>query len=306
MAPTLSIIILNWNTADLLAACLASLAQVTVAHEVIVVDNGSADGSAAMVRERFPAVTLLALPDNLGFARGNNAGLGVAQGRYLLLLNPDTEVRAGCLESLVAFMEAHPTIGIAGPTLWNPDGSLQPSLLHVPTLRLEFLRQTMLFRLLPAERQPSHPHPVEGVTGAALLIRRACLEQIGPLDPAIFMFYEDTDWCRRATEAGWAVWFVPCEGIMHVKSAASSRFARTRTLLDSQRSTIYYFQKHHGPRAVALLRGITLCGSAARALRAAVQWLRGRDRADQQQRLNAYGRMARWALTGRGLDGKAP
>lgn len=307
MTPTLSIIVLNWNTADLLARCLRSIqAHVALDHETIVVDNGSQDSSVAMVRERFPTVRLIPLPDNLGFARGNNAGLAAARGRFLLLLNPDTEVQPGALDTLVRWMEAHPAVGIAGPTLWNPDGSLQPSTAPFPSLWTEFLRHTMLYRLLPTPEQAAarrnELRPVDSVTGAALLIRRACLAEIGPLDPNIFMFYEDTDWCRRARDAGWEVWFVPGPGVMHVKAAASSRFARTRTLLDSQRSTVYYFRKHHPARAVAWLRAITLCGALARSLRSALLWLLNRDRDDQRQRLRAYARMGRWALTGRGLD----
>jgi hypothetical protein len=115
------------------------------------------------------------------------------------------------------------------------------------------------------------------------------------------MFYEDTDWCKRAADGGWQLWFVPCAGIMHIKAAASSRFARTRTLLDSQRSAIYYFRKHGGVNTVKVLRLITLCGGLARSLRAGLNWLLGQDRLDQQARLQAYGRMLIWALTGQGL-----
>ena len=303
---TLSIIVLNWNTADLLADCLTSIQNhVTMPHEVIVVDNNSSDNSVTMVQEQFPQYKLLVQTENIGFSRGNNVGLTQANGRYLLLLNPDTQIRPGGLKSLIAFMEENPEVGIAGPTLWNPDGSHQPSTAPFPTLWLEFLRQTMLYRPFPtAEQRAARTNtlrPVDSVTGAALCIRRHCYEQIGPLDPDIFMFYEDTDWCKRARDAGWQVWFVPGPGIMHVKAAASSRFARTRTLLDSQRSTIYYFTKHYGRRSILVLRWITLCGAKTRSLRAIFLWLLNRNRPDQQARLKAYGRMWWWALTARGL-----
>lgn len=304
---TLSIIIVNWNTADLLLACLRSIVEhVTLDYELIVVDNASADDSVARARVQFPQARLLPQSENLGFSRGNNAGLSIAQGEYLLLLNPDTEVCPGALEALVAFMESHEQAGMAGPTLWNPDDSLQPSTAPLPTLWIEFLRQTMLFRLFPTTEmraaRRNETRRVVNITGAALCIRRACLAQIGPLDERIFMFYEDTDWCKRAGDAGWELWFVACPGIMHVKAAASSRFARARTLLDSQRSTVYYFRKHEGETAVCWLRLITLCGAAVRGLRALLNWLLGRNRVDQAARLRAYGRMLVWALGWSGLQ----
>lgn len=299
----LSIIILNWNTAELLHACLTSLhTHLTLPHEIIVVDNASSDTSVSMVGSQFPTVQLIALPENRGFAQGNNAGLVVAQGEYLLLLNPDTEVRAGGIEGLVAFMAQNTAVGIAGPTLWNPDGSWQRSTADLPTLWQEFLLQTMLFKVGHTAVEKINPipttQPVGMVTGAALCIRRACYEQIGELDPCIFMFYEDTDWCQRAQIKGWQVWFVATPGIMHHKSAASSRFARTRTLLASQRSTLYYFKKHHGDYTRFPLRLITLLGVSLRILRTGLLWLLNRQRADQRARWHAYQRMWLWAVTG--------
>lgn len=305
--PILSIIILNWNTADLLLACLRSIqTHVTLDYEVIVVDNNSSDDSVAQVRVQFPRVRLLPQSANLGFSRGNNVGLAAANAPYMLLLNPDTEVRSGTLEALVTFMETHERAGMAGPTLWNPDDSLQPSTSPLPSLWVEFLRQTMLFRLFPtAEMRTAmrnETRRVTNITGAALCVRRDCLAQIGPLDEQIFMFYEDTDWCKRAGDAGWDLWFVTCSGVMHVKAVASSRFARTRTLLDSQRSTIYYFDKHYGRSAITWLRLITLCGATVRAFRALLNWLLNRNRTDQAARLRAYGRMVAWAISGKGLE----
>ncbi len=304
--PLLSIIILNWNTADLLENCLASIQNnVTLDAELIVVDNHSDDDSVQRVAARFPQVRLIVQSENMGFARGNNVGLAEANGRFLLLLNPDTEVCPGALESLVGFLETHPQAGIVGPTLWNPDGSLQPSTAPLPSLWVEFLRQTMLYRLFPTRAQQvayrNELRQAAAITGAALCIRRECYEQIGPLDPHIFMFYEDTDWCKRAGDTGWQIWFVPCAGIMHIKAAASSRLARTRTLLASQRSVIYYFHKHHGRRAVRILRLITFCGAVTRSILALSNWFLGRKRTDQCARLRAYGRMAGWAILGKGL-----
>jgi N-acetylglucosaminyl-diphospho-decaprenol L-rhamnosyltransferase len=304
---TLSIVILNWNTVDLVKDCLQSVDDnVALDYEVIVVDNGSIDGSVAMVEEHFSHHQLIVLPENLGFSAGNNVALAVARGRYILLLNPDTVVLPHALQPLIDFMEDHPRAGIVGPTLWNPDGSLQHSTTPFPTLWNEFLRFTMLHRSLLKSRRATarqnEPHSVDAVSGAALLIRRACYEEIGPLDSRFFMFYEDTDWCKRAREADWEIYFVPSPGIVHIRAAASSRFARTRTLLDSHRSTIRYFEKHHSLRSVAILRAITLAGALVRSLRATAKWILGRDRADQCHRLAAYRKMVRWALVGDSSD----
>ena len=302
-SPTVSIIIVNWNTADLLLACLASIAdRPSMPCELLVVDNASTDGSPARVRERFPDVRLLPQSENLGFARANNLALAEARGRYLLLLNPDTEVLPGALDSLVAFLAATPAAGIAGPPLWNPDGSHQPSVQAFPSLGSEFLRQTMLHRIVP-DRSRNGPHRretrrVDAVTGAALAIRRECLDAIGPLDEDIFMFYEDTDWCRRAHEAGWGVWYVDGPGIVHHKGAASRGEARTRTLVDSLRGTICFFRKHVGGHSIGWLRAIALLGAGSRTARAILLLVLGRDREDQRARIRAYARMARWACTG--------
>jgi GT2 family glycosyltransferase len=306
--PLLSIIIVNWNTSDLLAACLASIHQhLTVPNEVIVVDNGSEDDSVRMTKDRFPSAQVIPQRRNLGFSRANNIGLAAANGTYLLLLNPDTKVRPGALEALLRFYDRHPQAGIVGPTLLYPNGEQQASVAPFPTLWVEFLRQTGLHRLVPtrafsASRQ-DRTQEVETVTGAALCIRRSCFEQIGGLDERIFLFYEDADWCKRAHDAGWQVWFVKSPGIVHVKAASSARFARRRTLLDSQRSAVYYFSKHRGDRAVRGLRWVTLCGALVRLTRAWSLWvLLANDRADQRQRAGAYLQMLRWSLTGRGLE----
>jgi GT2 family glycosyltransferase len=300
--PTVSIIIVNWNTADLLVACLASIARSSVSREVIVVDNASRDESRDRVRSSFPDVKLIALDSNAGFTGANNVALDVATGRFLVLLNPDTELRPGAIEALVSFFEQHPRAGIAGPPLWNTDGSRQSSVQPFPSLGSEFLRQTMLHRVFSGfERREARRHdsrPVPVVTGAALCIRRECFEAIGPLDPDFFMFYEDTDWCRRAHVRGWEVWYADGPGVVHHKGGASVGDARTQTILHSLRSTVLYFRKHSGSAAVGGLRAIALVGAALRSIRSIILLALGVDRIDQRARLRAYARMARWAVSG--------
>ncbi len=301
-APTASIIIVNWNTVDLLIACLTSIRKFASDCEVLVVDNASSDASCDRVRADFPEARLLAQRANLGFARANNVGIREARGRFLLLLNPDTELRDASVASLVGFMEMHPRAGIAGPPLWNADGSPQPSVRPLPSLAQELLLHTMLFRVLPnrlrAEGARRGTRQVETVSGAALCVRRECLEAIGLLDEDIFMFYEDTDWCRRAVDAGWEVWFVDGPGVVHHKGAASGGTERTRSLLASLHGSIHYFRKHEGEASVRWLRAIALAGALARAARAVVLWIAGVRREDQRARLRAYGCMIRWAFRG--------
>jgi hypothetical protein len=295
--PTVSIVIVSWNCAGLLERCLRSIREnVRTDAETIVVDNASADGTVAMVRDRFPGVQLIVLPENVGFGRANNAAIQVACGEHVLLLNPDTEVRGGAVEDLLRFLAQHPRAGICGPTLWNPDGTPQESVLPFPTLRNELLRQTMLYRLLRPRAR--HTRRVEAVAGAALCIRRPCLDAIGPLDPGFFMFYEEVEWCRRATDAGWEVWFVECAGIMHVGSAASAGDARTGTLVESVRSAVHYFRKYRGDGTIRWIRAIALLGAATRSLRAFILLLLGRDPFEQRARLAAYRRILTWAIAG--------
>ena len=302
-SPVVSIIIVNWNTADLLAACLASIARgTTVPHEVLVVDNASTDDSCLRVSADFPKVRLFPQSENLGFARANNLALAAAQGRFLLLLNPDTELRVGAVDALTTFMEAHPKVGIVGPPLWTEDGRHQPSVQTFPSLRSELLRQTMLYRIVPnpfqREAKRRDTRSVEVVSGAALCIRRECFAAIGPMDETMFMYYEDTDWCRRAHDASWEIWYVDGPGIMHHGGGASTGEARTRTIVDSLSSTIRFFEKHAGLGAVPALRVIAMFGGIARGLRAGLLFLAGRDRADQRARLRAYRRVIGWALRG--------
>ncbi|MBZ0269335.1 glycosyltransferase family 2 protein [bacterium] len=301
--PDISILVVSWNTSALLSRCLESVrSAVRLSHEVIVVDNASDDDSVALVRERHPEVRLIALEENVGFSRGNNRAMEGATGRYLLLLNPDTEVRPGALEDLVGFLDRNPDVGIAGPTLWNPDGTHQPSTRPFPTLRNEFLRATMLWRLFPTAalrraRRNEEDRPDE-VSGAALCIRRECLERIGPMDEGNFMYYEDTDWCRRARSAGWEVAYRPGPGIVHVRWGASRGAARARTIVTSQRSAERYFRKHHGDASIAGLRLVALLGGSVRLVRAAVEWLVGIERADRAARMSAYRSILAWAAFG--------
>lgn len=255
----LSIIIVNWNTRDLLAQCLesvgAELAECEgVSVETFVVDNASNDGSAAMVRERFPWVQLIENPSNLGFARANNQALQQATGRYAVLLNSDTQVLPGALQTLADFMDAHPQAGACGPLLLNADGSLQPSCHPVLTAGREFWRLLFLEPLARRATYPQHrwsranKRPVEVIKGACLVLRQAALAQVGLLDEQYFMYTEEMDLCYRLLQAGWQNFWVPQAQVIHYGEASSKQSAEAM-FVALYRSKVQFQRKAFGEGA---------------------------------------------------------
>ncbi len=214
--PDVSIVIVSWNTRDLLQDCLRTLRGSTgVSTEVFVVDNGSADGSPAMIAEEFPGVRLILNPENAGFARAANQGLQEARGRFRMLLNSDTRVPEGAISRLVGYMDAHPRVGACGPQLRHFDGTLQPTGRAFPTLLTAVIAITPVptwVRRATADRFERRDHgitaEVDELCGAALLLRRDALAQTGPLDEDFFFFGEDVDLCWRLRDAGWGVVYV--------------------------------------------------------------------------------------------------
>jgi N-acetylglucosaminyl-diphospho-decaprenol L-rhamnosyltransferase len=234
--PPVAVIVVSYNTAALLRSCLASLRACSLPLRVVVVDNGSRDCSVALVRAEFPEVALVEAGRNAGFAGGTNIGLRSLQEDYVLILNPDTEVRPGAIEALVAFLEAHPRVGLVGPRLLNPDGTPQPAAFRFPTLLM-----TALDLLPPGEALPGRlygswwhgrypqdggdtPFPIDHPLGACMLVRRAVLEQVGPMDESYFMYSEEVEWCWRIKGAGWAIWQEPRARVVHVGGAATGQY----------------------------------------------------------------------------------
>lgn len=265
----LAIVILNYNTAELLRACLHTLmlAETELRFAVCVVDNASLDGSAAMVRREFPAVHVIENRTNRGYSAGNNDGLrwfgldsggaqdqGEAAPRYALLLNPDTLVPPTALAAMVAFMEARPRVGVAGPRVRRPDGSLDRACRRsFPTPQVSFYRMVGLSRLFPHSRRfnaynmefwaEDAVHPVDSVVGAFMLLRRAAVAQTGLLDEAFFMYGEDLDWAKRIKDAGWEVWYNGQVEITHVKEAASRQSSKSR--IDFYEAMWIFYRKHY-------------------------------------------------------------
>jgi GT2 family glycosyltransferase len=214
------------------------------------------------VAAEFPAVRLTASTANLGYTGGNNLGLAQARGRYLFVLNPDTEVRPGALEALRAYLDMHPRVGAAGPLLMQPDGTPQPTRRRFPTFGLAFFESTWLQRLAPrawlrryyAEDLPAdEPAAVDWVVGAALFVRRAVYEQVGGLDEGFFMYSEELDWQRRIRAAGWEVHHVPAARVVH-HEAGSSVQVPAATHIRFNTSKVRYYRKYHGAAAAETLR----------------------------------------------------
>ncbi len=294
--PTLSIIIVNWNTRDLLRACLHSLPLTDPATEIIVVDSASADGSADMVRAEFPTVTLIASPDNLGYSRGNNVGLARSQGEFVFILNPDTQVAPHALPCLLDALRAEPQVGVVGPLLRYPDGRVQASRRRFPTLLTLFLESTWAQGLAPRaaldyfyarDLPPDQPAEVDWLVGAALLVRRAAYAQVGGFDESFFMYSEELDWCRRFKQAGWRVRHVPTAEVMHFEGRASAQVPAA-THIRFNASKVRYAEKYHGRGWAGVLRLWLLAQFAIQSGVEAIKWLVGHKRPLRAQRLTIY------------------
>jgi N-acetylglucosaminyl-diphospho-decaprenol L-rhamnosyltransferase len=306
-AVDLSVVIVNWNVRDLLRTCLRSVlaeARPDFTVEAIVVDNGSHDGSVEMLREEFPTVVLIANTRNRGFTGGNNDGLAVARGRVVMLLNPDTEVRAGALGALVSYLDTHPEAGAAGPQLLNPDGSVQSSRRRFPTLATALFESTWLQPLAPRgvprdyyvlDRRDDETCAVDWVTGAALAVRREAFERVGGLDERFFMYSEELDWCRRIRQAGWQIVYLPQAQIVHHEGKSSEQAVPARHI-NFQRSKVLYFEKYHGRFVAGVLRVFLLALYAWQLALEAFKGALGSRRDLRRQRVAAYWQVLRSGL----------
>jgi GT2 family glycosyltransferase len=296
--PDLSIIIVNRNTCALLRDCLGSIRDLPdrVSREVVVVDNGSSDGSVGMVEQDFPGVVLIRNEVNTGYAYPNNQGLALSRGRHLLLLNSDTVVRPHALSRLVEFMDANPRVGACGPALYFPDGRMQRSCYSFPSPRTYLAAMLTLDRVFPRSRLFGNQNtgfdhdrtaPVDALLGAALLVRRAVLEEVGPLDERFRIHYNDFDWCRRIRQAGWEIYFVrEAEVVHHCQATTKAENRDLRLEEELLRNLFGYYEKHFGRRGVRWVRLAMLVGWGGRhllfgtlgALRRREDPIRGRHR----------------------------
>lgn len=294
----LSIIIVSWNVAGDLEACLRSIYANRSAEntEVIVVDSASADDTVARVRASFPQVRLLPQTENVGFTKGNNIGLRAAQGRYIMLLNPDTEIIGDALDQLAAYLDANPKVGIVGPHTLNTDGSTQSTRRRFPTITTALFEstwlqgyapRTVLDRYYVADAADSATVPVDWVQGSAFMARREVYEQIGGLDEAYIMFSEEMDWCRRAKDAGWQVIYLGSARIIHHGGKSTDQVVARRHIY-FQESKLRYFRKYHGIVVAQGLRLFLLSSYVFQLLMEAAKGALGIKRSLRQERVRQY------------------
>jgi GT2 family glycosyltransferase len=254
-----SVIIVSWNTRDILRECLRSVHDHTKggSFEVIVVDNASADGSAAMVRAEFPAVRLIENRDNRGFAAANNQALPHAGGRYVLLLNPDTLILDHAIDAMVGYMDAHPRVGCAGCQVLENRDTVQMTCFRFPSPLNILLSLTGLDRLFPRSRlfgrywmrwwDRRSEREVDVVSGMFMLVRRDVIDRIGPMDEDYFIYAEEADWCYRMRQAGWSRVFTPVARIVHRDGGGKSTAQlSTKMYVQQQKSLLIFHRKNLG------------------------------------------------------------
>lgn len=265
----LSIVIVSWNVKKLLEAALTSIFanQDNLTLEVFVSDNGSSDGTQAMVKEKFPQVKLIENNANLGFTKANNLAIKQSQGKYVFILNPDTEILPGALTSMFNFMEKHPDCGAVAPKLLNVDKSLQASCRTFPTLETQLYTTLFLDQLFSKSHifgkhmmtwwQHNDVREVDQIMGAAMFIRKEVLDQVGIFDEQIIFWYDEVDLCFRIKKAGWKIFLLPAAQMFHYQGSGFRQWKDIKKVLWGayiwRKSRNYFFKKHYGFWQVPIL-----------------------------------------------------
>ena len=304
--PELSIVIVSFRCRDLLLACLHSL-HADPAHvgwEIVVVDNDSRDGTVAAVREGYPGVEVVALEENVGFARANNLALRRARGRHLLLLNPDTVVPVGALPACIAALDRAADVGVLGCKLVQPDGELDHACKRGFPTPLNALWYFLgLARAFPASPRfaaytaghvdPDRESPVDAVNGAFMLVRREALEEVGLLDDSFWMYGEDLDWCYRFWAGGWKVLYHPGAQVVHVKGGSTTQLRAWRSNRAFHEAMWLFYDKHYARlHGSAFNAAIRVAIYAKLLVSAARSWSRRRRLARRRPRPRATAQAA--------------
>jgi len=274
----LSIAIVNWNTKELLKACLESVFKQTrgLDYEVWVVDNGSSDGSAEMIKKEFPQVQLIENTSNVGFTKANNQILRQSSGKYVLLLNSDTQIIGNAIKKLFDFMEAHPEAGGGGCQLLNRDGSLQSSCGRFPRLRSAFFGGEIVNRLFKkvfrnrtffaeyglSEEDHHYFQEVDFVKGCCIVLKKLALEKVGLLDENLFMYFEEMDLCYRIKKQGYKILYSPQPKVLHLGGQSNRLFSEM--VFRNLNSQEYLFRKHYGNAHAFALKWVVAAGSLIR------------------------------------------
>lgn len=261
----ISIIIINWNSRDLLIDCIKSVYATThnIVFEIRVVDNGSSDGSIKALRDAFPDVIIIENRHNMGFAKACNQALRLIKGKYAVLLNTDTILTDGAIKTALELMEKEIKIGICGGQLLNSDGTKQNSIANIPSLTTELLNKSFLRRLLPKkylgkEHSISSPVEVESIIGAFMVVRKQAIDETGLIDESYFFFFEETDWCLRMKKMGWKVFYHPDVRVYHLQGQTVKK-VNIRARIEYWRSRYIFFKKNHSRAAlIALTIGLMM------------------------------------------------
>jgi GT2 family glycosyltransferase len=253
----LSVVVVNYRSKTVLIECLASLEVDTggIRRETFVVDNDPEDGALEALARAYPRALGVANPENVGFARAVNQGIAATTGEFVLIINPDCFVERGTVAALMGYLRTHPRTGVVGPRMVGREGKLQYSARGFPDhFTFIFNRYSLLTRLFPhnpfsqryllSDWDHRAVRAVDWLSGACLMVRRAAIDEVGPMDEAYFMFNEDVDWCRRMKLAGWEVVYVP-EGVVRHDIGASRRKVASKVIIERHRGMIHYFHKHH-------------------------------------------------------------
>ena len=310
----LSIIIVSWNVQELLLACLESITASPIAIdesdgdkpvvEIIVVDSASSDSTIAVVRDDFPQVKLLPQTENVGFTRGNNIGFELAQGRYLMMLNPDTEIVGDALTQMLNYMDTHADVGLIGPHTLNTDKSTQSSRRCFPTKTLAFFESTWLQPFAPksmmthyylSDKPEDAILEVDWMQGSALMTRHEIYETVGGLDTNFVMYSEEMDWCKRIKDAGWRAVYLGTAQIIHHGGKSSEQIGAQKHIW-FQESKLRYFKKHHGARFAFILRCFLLLNYLWQITIEGIKAIIGHKREMRRERVQMYWQVLRSGL----------
>lgn len=302
-----SVVIVNWNARNYLRNCLQSIIGQTKEHsyQIIVIDNNSDDGSQDMLAKEFPQVHAILNRDNHGFAGGNNQGMAVAQGRYVLLLNPDTLVLDNAIDTCIDYADApaNARVGVLGCQVWEDAKTIQKTCFQFPSPQNILLTTLGLTRRFPHSRLLSRSEmgwwdrrderEVDVISGMFMLVRREALDQVGMMDDSYFMYAEEADWCYRFWKAGWKLLFTPRARIMHLegggKSTQRSATVSTKMYVELQKSILQFHYKNRGLISFALAKAVYMIVMPIRSAIFALMALLNRS---EQRRLKLMQAMA--------------
>lgn len=278
-----SVILVNFKTPELTFKAIESvyLSITQYSYEIILVDNYSCDGIVELVKSSFPDIRIIENVDNVGYSKANNQGMQIAMGLYILLLNSDTVIQPDTLETMISFMDAHPTVGASGCKVVLPNGELDKACRRgFPTPSASFYYAfgfSKLFPNVPRFNQyqlgyldPDESYPVDCLVGAFMMVRREVIDQVGGLDEEFFMYGEDIDWCYRIKQAGWEIYYYPKTSITHYKGA-SSRRKPFKIVYEFHRAMWLFHRKHYKKKYLPLVNGLVYLGIGIKLLMALIK-----------------------------------